>query len=485
MANIVFSDEMGDYKSLEDYFGWGKTLDSSSGTEAHFTDNTTGSEIVFIGVGMQFADGKLTGGTVTGVQLLDDSDTLLLDLTDGNLSADDLDVDNFWDFLSALTAGNDTITGNDLGTDLNIGDNHGNDTIIAGDGGSYMAGSEGNDTYTGGADWDTLSYKDVHYQNGAKHGVVINVAKATATDAWGDKDTFSGIEEFDGTQFKDVFTGSADEDLFMGMEGADKIKGGAGADSVRYYNEEDFGGNKGIVANLGKGFVTDGFGDKDSVSKIEKVVGTAKADRFIGDDHGNQFRGISGKDSFSGGKGTDEVNFDWWEDWGQHGVDVDLSLTKNQIKDDGFGNVETTKSIESLGGSTLDDTLKLGKSNGWIWADAGDDMLIAGIGQQWFGGGDGADTFVFGTLATLGTSGDNEDEIDDFSQGDGDLIDLSGIGGLVFVGTAAFGNTAGELRYEQVDGNTIVSGDTDGDGAANFQLKINAIVDLVDADFVL
>ena len=485
MANIVLSDELGGFASLGDYYSWDLTLDSSSETEAHYTDDTTGAKIVFVGVGMEFTDGKLTAGIVTGVQLLNDTDTLLVDLTAGDFSADDLDVGNFWSFLSALTAGNDTITGNDLGTDLNLGANRGNDTITAGDGGSYMAGSRGNDTYTGGADWDTLSYQDDFQQDNGKHGVVINVAKATATDSWGGTDTFSGIDEFRGTKFKDVLVGSAGEEAFMGMEGADKITGGAGTDTVRYHKDVDSGGNKGIVANLDKGIVIDGFGDKDRVSKIEDVYGTYKADKFIGDDHDNMFRGISGKDSFSGGKGTDEVNLDWWEDLGQHGVDVDLSLSKNQIKDDGFGNVETTRSIESIGGSALGDTLKLGKSNGWIWADAGDDTLVAGIGRQWFGGGDGADTFVFQTLATLGASGNNRDEIDDFSHGDGDLIDLSGIGGLVFKGTAAFSNVAGELRYEQADGNTIVYGDTDGDGTANFQLKINAIVNLVDADFAL
>lgn len=485
MANIILANELGGFAYLGDFYSWDLSLDSSSTAEAHYTDNTTGAEIVLLGAGLQFTNGALSAGTVTGVQLLNDADAVLLDLTGGNFSADDLDFSGYWEFVSSLTAGNDTITGNDLGTDMNIGTNHGNDTIIAGDGGSYMAGSKGNDTYTGGADWDTLSYQDVFYQDDAKHGVVVNVAKATVTDAWGDKDTFSGIEEFAGTQFKDVFTGSAGEEVFMGMEGADKIKGGVGADSVRYHRDSDFGGKRGIVADLDKGIVVDGFGDKDSVSKIENVFGTYKADKFVGDDHDNQFRGISGKDSFSGGKGMDEVNFDWWEDRGQHGVDVDLSLSKNQIKDDGFANVETTKGIESLGGSTLDDTLKLGKSNGWVSANAGDDTLIAGTGQQWFSGDDGADTFVFQTLTTLGTSDENQDEIDDFSQSDGDLIDLSGIGGLVFTGTTAFTNTAGELRYEQIGGNTIIYGDTDGDGTANFQLKVNVGVDLVDADFVL
>lgn len=484
MANIVFGDELGGFKWLGDYYSWDLTLDSSSATDAHYTDNDTGSQIVLMGAGLQFTNGSLTGGTVSSVQLLDENDNVLIDLTGGSFGADDLDFGDFWGFVSSLTAGNDTLTGNDFGTDMYLGTNHGNDTVIAGDGGSFMGGSEGDDSYTGGADWDTLSYEDAYWQDDAKQGVILNVAKGTVTDAWRDKDTFSGVEEFRGTQFKDVFTGSAGNEAFMGMEGADKIKGGAGADTVRYHRDENYGGKKGIVADLDKGTVIDGFGDKDNLSKIENVYGTYKADKFTGDDNDNQFRGISGKDSFSGGKGMDEVVFDWWEDLGQHGVDVDLSLSKNQIKDDGFDNVETTKGIESIGGSTLNDTLKLGKSNGWIWANAGDDTLIAGIGKQWFSGDDGADTFVFESLATLGTSGDNQDEIDDFTQGE-DLIDLSGIGGLVFKGTAAFSNMAGELRYEQADGNTIIYGDTDGDGTANFQLRLNDLVALADGDFVL
>ena len=64
-------------------------------------------------------------------------------------------------------------------------------------------------------------------------------------------------------------------------------------------------------------------------------------------------------------------------------------------------------------------------------------------------------------------------------------IDLCGVGDLMFIGTDAFGNVAGEVRYEQVDGNTIIYGDTDGDGTANFQLKINLSVALIEEDFVL
>jgi Ca2+-binding RTX toxin-like protein len=484
MAKIVLTDALGGFKWLEDFFSWNSTLTSSSATEALYTDET-GAQTVLIGTGLQFSGTTLTAGTVTGVQLLDADGVLLVDITEGSYSAKDLKAGSFWEFVSALSAGDDTITGPDNGIDMNVmGTNHGDDTIIAGDGDSYMAGSEGKDSYTGGAGWDTLSYQDAYWQDDAKKGINLNAAKGVATDAWGDKDTFAGIEEYRGTDMKDTMKGSSGEDAFMGFEGADKIDGGGGDDTLRYHQDVDFGGKKGIVADLGRGFVIDGFGDKDEVSGIERVYGTYKADKFTGDDHDNMFRGLSGKDSYIGGGGTDEVSFDWWEDLGQHGVEVDLSLKKNQIIDDGFGNTETARSIESVAGGSFDDVLKLGKSNGWIWASDGDDTLVAGVGNQWFGGGNGADRFVFETLAAIGTDG-NWDEIDDFSQADGDTIDLSGIGGLSFKGTAAFGKVAGEIRYQQDGSDTIIYGDTDGDGTADFEIHISATVSLTASDFVL
>lgn len=485
MAQIVLTEELGGFKWLGDFFSWDQTLDTFSDTQSHSTDNVTGSQIVLIGVGLQFKNGALTGGTVTGVQLLDSDDNLLVEVTGGSYGAKALKAGSFWEFVSALSAGNDTIIGADSGIDMNVmGQNRGDDTVIAGDGGSHMGGSAGKDVYTGGADWDTLSFQDSVWWDDVKHGITLNAAKSTVIDNWGDKDTFSNIEEYRASHFKDVLAGGSADEAFMGLEGADKINGGGGTDTLRYHVDAQYGGKKGIVADLGKGTVIDGFGDKDQVSNIENVFGTYKADKFVGDAEDNQFRGLSGKDSFSGGKGTDEVNFEWWEELGQHGADVDLSLSKNQIKDDGFGNTETTKGIESLGGSNFDDMFKLGKSNGWAWGADGDDTLVAGIGNQWFGGGEGADRFVFQAIASLGTEQD-QDEIDDFSQTDGDVIDLSGIGGLIFKGTSDFSHTAGQLRYDQIDGATIVYGDTDGNGVADFQFKINLLVDLEETDFAL
>lgn len=70
----------------------------------------------------------------------------------------------------------------------------------------------------------------------------------------------------------------------------------------------------------------------------------------------------------------------------------------------------------------------------------------------------------------------------DFSQADDDrirpdLIDAdTGTGGrqdFALIGSDAFSGSAGELRYEQVGGNTYVQGDTNRDGVADFMIRLH------------
>ena len=220
MAKIVFGDGLADYAWLQDFFNWELTLSASSATSATF-DDSKGSSIVITGTNLEFDGDSLTGGKIKGVELISDGGETLITLTGGNFSAKIFEAENSWDFLSSLSAGNDTLIGNDLGTDLNgMAMNTGNDKIIAGDGGSFMGGSEGKDSYRGTTDgWDTLSYDNAMWDDTAKRGVVVNAAKGTATDSWGDKDTFSKIEEFRGADLNDTFKGSKGDDTFMGFQG--------------------------------------------------------------------------------------------------------------------------------------------------------------------------------------------------------------------------------------------------------------------------
>jgi len=91
------------------------------------------------------------------------------------------------------------------------------------------------------------------------------------------------------------------------------------------------------------------------------------------------------------------------------------------------------------------------------------------------------------------TSG-TADRIHDFSQAEGDQLDFSNVdantltGGdqaFSFIGNAAFGHHAGELRYYQQSGVTYVAGDTNGDGVADFTVRIDALHTLQASDFIL
>lgn len=102
-------------------------------------------------------------------------------------------------------------------------------------------------------------------------------------------------------------------------------------------------------------------------------------------------------------------------------------------------------------------------------------------------GGAGLDTFVFQSVND--TFNLTMDRILDFTSGQ-DKIDLSGIdansvfsGDQVFnfVGDSAFSYTAGELRYSD----WILGGDVNGDGFADFSIKLVGLENLIPNNFVL
>ena len=108
------------------------------------------------------------------------------------------------------------------------------------------------------------------------------------------------------------------------------------------------------------------------------------------------------------------------------------------------------------------------------------------------GGGLGGDIFDFNSK-TESVKGANRDVILDFSHGQGDKIDLSGIdaksgGGnqaFHFIGTHAFHDQKGELHFVKKAGFVVVEGDVNGDGRADFQIQVDDVNVLKAGDFVL
>lgn len=54
-----------------------------------------------------------------------------------------------------------------------------------------------------------------------------------------------------------------------------------------------------------------------------------------------------------------------------------------------------------------------------------------------------------------------------------------------FIGTAAFSNTAGELRYSVSGGQAQLTGDTTGDGQADFLVVLFGVGSLASSAFIL
>jgi Ca2+-binding RTX toxin-like protein len=149
----------------------------------------------------------------------------------------------------------------------------------------------------------------------------------------------------------------------------------------------------------------------------------------------------------------------------------------------GNDNVRGSGGDDTLLGGDGHDILRGNDGNDRLNGGAGDDVLKGGLGADVLLGGEGADRFVFSGWRDSPAEG--FDRIVDFSRGQGDKLDLSGLGGLSWLGDRGFTGAGDELRFEQRRGDTFVLADLDGDGQAEFKLKLDRLMDLKLGDFIL
>ena len=155
--------------------------------------------------------------------------------------------------------------------------------------------------------------------------------------------------------------------------------------------------------------------------------------------------------------------------------------------------------IENAIGGTGNDVISGNSASNRLQGGGGDDLLNGLAGTDRAEGGAGADIFVFsaaghsmGYLLRSDGAKFTPDVLVDFTSGV-DRIDLSAIDAIAgtaaddafaFIGTAAFSNQAGQLRYEAADGLVHIFGDLDGDGVADLHIMASG-TQVLTADFVL
>lgn len=190
----------------------------------------------------------------------------------------------------------------------------------------------------------------------------------------------------------------------------------------------------------------------------DRVTGKAGADLFGGGAGNDILAGGAGNDRLLGGEGRDQL----------------------------FGN----DAADRLDGGLGDDRLSGGSGADLLVGRAGRDILIGGEGNDRFFFWDG--DFAGKTRATADLIlGWNAGDRIDLTEVDGDTRSVAGATGdqtFAFLGTAAF-NTAdariGELRYEISSSGVHVFGDQNGDGIADFMIRVDGVSSLSVADFVL
>ncbi|HEV2865293.1 MAG TPA: M10 family metallopeptidase C-terminal domain-containing protein [Allosphingosinicella sp.] len=353
---------------------------------------------------------------------------------------------------------------------------------------NVLTGGAGNDILRGAAGKDTAAYAT------ASAGVRVNLSLAgwQAVGADQGSDALFDIEDLVGSGFADQLTGSAGDNMLSGGAGDDVLAGSGGADTL-------IGGNGSDTLDGGDGADSIEDGDGNDVVRAgdgdDAVWDGAGDDRLSGGTGNDSIFLSSGRDFIDGGSGQDSIYFFY----AKEGVKINLASSTSQ--DIGVFTI-TIINVEDVTGTDFKDSLLGNQSgnrlNGYNGDDilgglGGNDTLEGGRGRDITTGGPGADGFFFWWSDDVNSSRAQADVITDFHPAEGDHIYLlfdanentAGEQKFSFVGTAAFSGTAGELRYDVSSGNAFLQGDTDGNGSADFFIRLDGVTAIAATDLVL
>lgn len=292
------------------------------------------------------------------------------------------------------------------------------DDLFGGSGNDRLNGGEGIDYIEGGSGEDWLDYAEEaadQMDDPAVIGIIADFTMQadgdgyiTTKDSHGHTDYVKEIEAITGTNKADTIkTTNLAEGVWFevaGMRGNDAITGSAGLDRLRYDLEFARGGDRGIIANLATGTVTDSFGNTDTVSAIDAIYATGFADTLTGGSANETFAGFAGNDTINGGGGRNTVTYEFDHDFGQGllnnvkwgngkaglmGVTVNLATGTAR---DGLGGTDTLSNIQVVHGTRFIDNMTAAATGSEFLGLAGNDTLTGAEGNDILNGGAGADT---------------------------------------------------------------------------------------------
>lgn len=411
----------------------------------------SGAAYVLFGRNTSFAASVSLGSltTATGVRINGEAAS---DNFGGDVSAADINGDGLVDLIiSAAYAdpgGNST-----AGAAYVIFGQQGASPFVGTPGEDNLSGTAGADTADGGAGKDIL--------RGLGGDDVLNGGDANDQIFGGANNDILG-----GDAGSDILYGDDGTDTLNGGDGADKLFGGTGSDQLNGGTGNDRMAGEADVDTLNGGAGNDYL---DGGLGADIMSGGTDNDVYIVDNTGDQT-------IESAGQGYDIVRtaLDGWT----LGANLEGLELQGSADIDGTGNADANNLQGNSGANTLSGLAGVDTING----NDGDDVIIGGAGNDLLRGGLGQDTFVvahaFG--AVLET-----DQIYDFSAAEGDSLDLSG----AFAGTldvvSAFSKTAGEMTLTFAGGITTVRLDINGDGKADYQVKINGDVTTESGNWLL
>lgn len=405
---------------------------------------------------------------------------------------------------------------------------------------NILTGGAGADVLNGGLGSDTAAYA------WSTAGLGIDLQSgATSGDAAGDSFTSienltggSGNDSLSGTSAANILDGGAGDDTLTGRggndiyyvdsagdsvvetagQGTDEIRTtlaalalGANVENLRYLGAGAFQGDGNALNNL----IYGGAGDDvlSGGAGHDSLYGGGGADQLLGGDDHDVLDGQAGADQMEGGAGNDNYVVDDAGDVvieaGGAGSDlvytalasytlgdnvetlIGQSATAQHLVGNGLANVIWgTVAADILAGGAGADELRGGNGDDTIDGGSDADLIVGGAGADVLTGGSGADSFRIGGWESLA---DGADRITDFVSGE-DKIDIStvdaafwtsGDQAFSFIGTDAFSGIAGELRYQFNGTDTVIKGDTDGDGAADLVIVLSGAVTPLASDFFL